>query len=127
MAVSIENANDYFENEVLLNDAWVSADNPTRTRALKNAENSLYRFYSNHFNITEKPIPDTAIYEQAYFLLLVDETIQKSALGVKQISISGISISVDAPSYPISPNTKMIIQAETGVGGSGVRVGRYRL
>lgn len=126
MAVSINDANNYFETEVLLNDAWVSADESMKARALKNAENTLYRFYSAHFN-SENPLPEKAVYEQAYWLLLIDETIQKSALGVKQISISGISISVNAPQYPISPNTKMIIQAETGVGGSGVRVGRYRL
>lgn len=120
MAVTVEMAETYFQNEVLLNDAWVNADAGQKARALKNAENQLYRYYRS-FDKDENPIPDVAIFEQAYFLLLVDETIQKSALGVKQVSISGISISVDAPAYPISPEVKTIMVA---YGAGGVRLGR---
>lgn len=119
MAVSVANADTYFQNEVLLNDAWVNATAPQKQRALKNAENMLYRFYRQYVPV-DKPVPDNAVYEQAYFLLLVDETVQKSALGVKQVSVSGLSISVDAPSYPISPEVKMIM-------GGGVRTGRSAL
>jgi hypothetical protein len=117
--LDIQTADTYFQTEVLLNEAWVNADTATKQRALKNAENMLYRAF-RHFNKTTKPVPEIAVFEQAYFLLLVDETIQKSALGVKQVSVSGISISVDAPSYPISPEVRMIL-------GGTVRVGRSRL
>jgi hypothetical protein len=120
MAVTVTTADAYFQNEVLLNDAWVNASVEMRQRALKNAENMLYRFY-RAFDTETKPVPDVAIYEQAYFLLLVDETIQKSALGVKQVSVSGLSISVDAPSYPISPEVKMIMVKH---GAGGVKLGR---
>jgi hypothetical protein len=120
MAVSVTTADAYFQTEVLLNDAWVNATPEQKGRALKNAENMLYRFYPK-FDKVEKPIPEICVYEQAYFLLLVDETIQKSALGVKQVSVSGLSISVDAPSYPISPEVRMEMKRH-GVGG--VRLGR---
>lgn len=120
MAVSLANADTYFQNEVLLNDAWINASTQVKQRALKNAENMLYRFYLA-FDVTTNPVPEKAVFEQAYFLLLVDETIQKSALGVKQVSVSGLSISVDAPFYPIAPETKMIM-AQNGAGG--VRLGR---
>lgn len=121
--VTVATADQYFQTEVLLNDAWVSATPEMKARALKNAENQLYRFYQG-FDTLLKPVPDYAIYEQAYFLLLVDETIQKSALGVKQVSISGISISVDAPAYPLSPEVKLIMKK---VGAGGVRLGRSSL
>ncbi|UKL30007.1 hypothetical protein [Bacillus phage PK2] len=117
--VSIQNADTYFQTEVLLNDAWVNADQDMKSRALKNAENMIYRYFKR-FNKETKPVPDVAVFEQAYFILLIDETIQKSALGVKQVSVSGISISVDAPQYPISPEVRMIL-------GGNVRVGRSRL
>lgn len=123
MAVTVSSADTYFQNEVLLNDAWVNATVEQKGRALKNAENMLYRFYHS-FDAVEKPVPEVAVYEQAYFLLLVDETIQKSALGVKQVSVSGISISVDAPRYPISPEVKVLMVKE-GIGG--VRLGRSAL
>lgn len=125
MAVTLATADTYFQTEVLLNDAWVNSTTDQKNRALKNAENQLYRYYST-FDPTLKPLPDIAIYEQAYFLMLIDETIQKSALGVKQVSVSGISISVDAPSYPVSPESRLIILKETGATG-GVKLGRSRL
>jgi hypothetical protein len=117
--VSVQNADTYFQTEVLLNEAWVNADDNTKSRALKNAENMLYRAF-RRFNKETKPVPEVAVYEQAYFILLIDETVQKSALGVKQVSVSGISISVDAPAYPISPEVRMIL-------GGSVRTGRSAL
>jgi hypothetical protein len=116
---TVQNADTYFQEEVLLNEAWVNADQDMKSRALKNAENMLYRYFKR-FNRETKPVPDVAIYEQAYFILLIDETIQKSALGVKQVSVSGLSISVDAPKYPISPEVRMIL-------GGNVRTGRSLL
>lgn len=123
--VTIQNADLYFQTEVFLNDAWVNADEKGKSRALKNAENMLYRFYPQ-FDTQLKPVPEVAVFEQAYFLMLIDETIQKSALGVKQVSISGLSISVDAPSYPLSPEVKLIMQQHQGRTG-GVKLGRTAL
>lgn len=129
MTITVEMADSYFENEVFLNDLWTSADIKAKSRALKNAENMLYRFYTN-LDPVERPVPNVAIFEQAYFIMLVDETIQRSAHGVKQVSVSGMTVSVESRSYPISPEAKIIIQNETGeIGGNGatVRVGRYAL
>jgi hypothetical protein len=123
MAITLIDADAYFQNEVLLNQLWLDATTEMKQRALKNAENMLYRFYGQ-FDPISKPVPDKAVFEQAYFLLLVDETIQKASLGVKQVSVSGLSISVDAPSYPISPEVKMIMKKE---GAGGVRLGRSLL
>ena len=120
--VNIQTADLYFQTEVFLNDAWVNATEAQKGRALKNAENMIYRSFPR-FNPNDKPVPDIAVFEQAYFIMLIDETIQKSALGVKQVSISGISISVNAPSYPISPEVQAIMKNLDG-GHSGVRLGR---
>jgi hypothetical protein len=121
--MDLQTADLYFQTEVFLNDAWVNATEAMKSRALKNAENQLYRFYQG-FDPVLKPLPETAIYEQAYFLMLIDETIQKSSLGVKQVSVSGISISVDAPAYPLSPEVKFIMRK---AGAGGVRLGRSSL
>lgn len=121
--ITVEMADSYFRNEVLHNEAWVNADLDTKNRALKNAENTLYRYYRT-FDRVEKPLPEIAVYEQAYFLLLVDETIQKAALGVTQVSVSGISISVNPMGYPIAPEVRQLM-VSYGVGG--VRLGRSAL
>jgi hypothetical protein len=127
MAITVENADAYFQNEVFLNDAWVNADTASKQRALKNAENMLYRFYKA-LDPVDKPVPDKAVYEQAYFIMLIDETIQKSALGVRQVSVSGIAISLDTygkttRGLPISPEAQAVVSQEAGIGG-GVRLGR---
>lgn len=126
--VTVALADAYFQNEVFLNDLWVNASESDKQRALKNAENMLYRYYPM-LDPEKRPLPHKAIFEQAYFLMLVDETIQKAALGVKQVSVSGVSVSLNGSTYPISPEVKLIVSKELGVvGGAGsVRVGRYSL
>lgn len=124
--VDIQTADLYFQTEVFLNDSWVNATDEQKGRALKNAENQLYRYFSE-FNPNTRPLPDQAVFEQAYFLMLVDETIQKSALGVKQVSVGGVSISVNSSSYPLSPEVSLIIKQHTGSPARGVRLGRSLL
>lgn len=119
MAVTIADADTYFQTQVLHNQLWLNADSSTKQRALNNASNMIYRAYKN-YDATNNPVPDIAVFEQSYFILMIDETIQRSALGVKQVSVSGISISVQAPFYPIAPEVVMIL-------GGTVRVGRSRL
>ena len=120
--VSVTNADTYFQEEVFDNADWLNATEEDKRRALKNAENQLYRFYPR-FKPDIKPIPEKAIYEQAIFLLRIDETVRNaSQLGVRQVSLSGLSISVDAPKYPISPEVKLIVSQ-----AGGGRVGRYKL
>lgn len=119
--VNLLEADTYFDEQVLHNAPWLASDTETKERALRNAENMLYRFFPR-YNKEEKPLPVESIYEQAHFIMLIDETIQKSVLGVKQVSVSGVSISVQAPNYPISPEAKMII-----IGGGGTRTGRSLL
>ena len=121
--VDIQTADLYFQTEVFLNDAWVNATDEQKGRALKNAENQLYRYFPE-FNPTLNPMPDQAVFEQAYFLMLIDETIQKSALGVKQVSVGGVSISVNSTTYPLSPEVSLIIKQHTGTPVRGVRLGR---
>ncbi len=113
MAVTVANAEVYFATQVLHNDEWVAADPAQKQRALANAKALLYRVYRN-FSESTKPIPDKAVYEQALWLLRVDETIRKAEMGVKIISVSGMQIAVDKAPRTIAPQAVLIIGRRAG-------------
>lgn len=113
MAVDLNSANDYFANEVLHADEWNEADTTTRQKALKNAENQLYRIYKN-YNPDTKPLPEIAIYEQALWLLRIDDAIRRAELGVTSVSVGGINISVSRVNLAVSPEVVSIIGRRIG-------------
>ncbi|MCS0827388.1 hypothetical protein NX029_26090 [Cytobacillus firmus] len=111
-----EEAVNYFENEVLHNQAWTSAEEAARNRALKNAENELYNNF-RQYKPSVKPLPNKAIFEQALWLLRKDDTILRAEQGVTNVNLSG------AVQMSISGNTPKI--APTVIKMLGRRRGRY--
>ena len=113
MAVILADAEVYFATNVLHNAEWVEADLATKTRALNNATNQLYRFYK-YYNPETSPIKSEAIYEQALWLLRFDDALRKADMGVQALSVAGVSISLkNAPSY-ICTEAKTIIGRKVG-------------
>jgi hypothetical protein len=111
-----EDAVTYFETEVLHNSVWVEADEDMRKRALKNAENELYSFFTS-YSREEKPLPVKAIYEQALWLMRQDDTTKKAELGVTNVNLSGeISISMSGTAKAISPTVFRIVRKSRKVG-----------
>lgn len=113
--VNVDLAEEYFGTNVLFTDEWDSAEYSKKDKALNNAENQLYRYYSSYdITDTTKQIPATAIYEQALWLLRLDESIRKAEQGVRQISVSGVTIAIDrAPDY-IAPEVRKILGRRLG-------------
>ncbi|MZP28691.1 hypothetical protein GTO91_03025 [Heliobacterium undosum] len=107
-------ANTYFVTQVLHNEEWTAADDVTRHRALNTAETQLYRVFRSYRRDT-RPLPDEAVFEQALWLLRMDETVRKSQQGVTSVSVSGLGISMNTVPR-ISPEVIAIL---------GRRVGRY--
>jgi hypothetical protein len=108
-------ADAYFNANVVWSDEWDTATTTLKDKAITNAENQLYRTYKN-YDITDatKQIDKKAIYEQALWLLRLDDTIRKAEQGAKQISISGIMISVDRVASYIAPEAIRIIGRRVG-------------
>lgn len=113
MAVSVGSAEVYFATKVLHNDEWVQADPAQKQRALNAATEQLYRVYKN-YNATTKPLPDEAVYEQAIWLLRMDDSIRKAEQGVKQVSVGGIMVSVDNIDLKVAPQAAMILGRRMG-------------
>ena len=117
--VNISDAEEYFGTEVLWADEWRNADFTAKDRALTNAENQLYRTYRG-YNVADpkNQIDKKAVFEQALWLLRLDDTIRKAEQGVKSVSVSGISISLDRVASYIAPEVVKML---------GRRVGRSAL
>lgn len=116
--MDLTQANTYFEENVLHNDPWTNADDPTKTRALNNASKVLYRLYKQ-YDETKYPIPAEAIYEQALWLLRVDDTIQKAEQGVKSVMVDGMQISINSIDRTIAPQVLLILGRRLGRTESG--------
>lgn len=113
--VNVTDADSYFSTEVLFTDEWDGADVTTKEKALTNAENQLYRHYKS-YDITDSTnqIPDKAVYEQALWLLRLDDSVRKAEQGVKQISVSGVTISLDRAASYIAPEATKILGRRIG-------------
>ncbi len=121
MAVDVTDANAYFDENILHNDEWVNADDPKKTRALNQAEKMLYRHYFQ-YDPVENPIPDEAVFEQALWLLRIDDTIRRAEQGVKSVMVDGMMIQLAQVDRSISPAVISILGRRVGRSSSG-RVG----
>lgn len=112
-----EQAVDYFENEVLHNTAWIEADESSRKRAIKSAENELYNEFPR-YDREKRPMPEKAVFEQALWLLRKDDSILKAEQGVTNINLTGeFSMGLGGKVAKISPNAVRFIRSR--------KVGRY--
>jgi hypothetical protein len=113
--VNVTDADTYFSTEVLWTDEWDGADASLRDKALTNAENQLYRHYTEYdISDPDNQIVDIAIYEQALWLLRLDDSIRKAEQGVKTISVSGVTISLDRAASHIAPEVTRILGRRIG-------------
>ena len=99
---------------MLHNTEWVDADQDRKQRALNNAGNQLYRMYRHSYNESTKPLPDEAVFEQALWLLRIDDSVRKSEQGVSSISVSGINISVQKVNLSVAPEVINILGRRVG-------------
>lgn len=111
MAVSVENGDLYF-SALLHHEAWVEADAGTKQRALHTAEQHLYRLYRT-YNPDTRPLPDEAVYEQALWLLRMDDATRRAEMGVRSMSASGVSVSAERPDS-IAPQAVLILGRRMG-------------
>ena len=119
--VSVEDAQTYFDTYVLHTDAWDEATETEHTKSLNQAENDLYEFFSEKFNQKDSPLPDEAIFEQALWLLRIDDALQRAEMGVRNLSVDGINITVASSPPKVGPRAIRKIEKhleDIGDGGS---------
>ncbi|MBH8600131.1 hypothetical protein [Thermoactinomyces sp. CICC 23799] len=107
---NLTDAEQYFDTFVLHTEAWDEADETMRIKALNQAEKDLSEFLGD----IDFEIPVEAIYEQALWILCMDDAIQKAELGVTSVSVDGVSVSMAKAPPRISPRAVQKIEYETG-------------
>lgn len=111
--VDVQTANQYFSTEVLYTQEWDDATDEQKQRALKQAQNQLYRIYKN-YDPVNKPLPDNAVFEQALWLLRIDDAIRRAELGVTSVNVGGVAINVSRVDLSIAPEVYRIIGRRIG-------------
>lgn len=111
--VTVSDAEAYFAANVLWTDEWDAATSTQKEKALTNAENQLYRYYTG-YNPTDKPVPNEAVFEQALWLLRLDDSIRKAEQGVRSVNVSGVSVSLDRAADYIAPEVRKILGRRVG-------------
>lgn len=96
----LDAVNEYIDLNVLQSSVWDNADIKTRTKALNNSK----RILTLHLNKYYKDnIPVEHLAEQCIWMLKIDDTLQRSEMGVTSVQIDGISVSMTQLDRTIAP------------------------
>lgn len=115
MEIEVLDADTYFNENVVNADEWQSADDAKKRRALNNAINVLSRQYPT------RTIPVEAAYEQALWILRVDDSVRRTEQGATTINVDGITVSYAQINRSIAPEVISILGRKVGQSTSGRR------
>lgn len=118
--VTLDQANEYVDEYILHSESWDEADEKHRQKALNNAEQVLYRYFSRSYNLDDPTawLPWKAVVEQAIWMLRMNDAVLQAEQGVMQVSADGVSVltrGIAADS--IAPEAKRIIAEDGKAGG----------
>jgi len=123
MAINIQDADVYINENVIEVDDWNDADFSKKTRYLNVASSTLQRTFAN------KVVPDNAVYEFAAVLSVrYNDTYKNIQYGVKSFSVAGITYSFDGSEKSLTelipPQAKAMISEANGgdTGSTGGRI-----
>lgn len=90
----------YILENVLRSEAWDSASDAARIKAVSNSER-LLKILLPDFYPNEIPTEDLSL--QVLWLLKIDDTIERSEQGVNSLNIEGVSIQLNEMERSIAP------------------------
>ena len=82
--MDINVVDEYIAENVLQSKVWDVADSRTRTKAINNAQRILRMMLPNKYKSDEE-IPVEHIAEQSIWMLKIDDSLQRSELGITYI------------------------------------------
>lgn len=98
----VEEINQYILVNVLQSKVWDSSDFTHKRKAINTAERTLKRVLPDIYP-KDQPIDIEHLSEQVIWIMKIDDSLQRSELGVKSITLDGISISMDQKDRSIAP------------------------
>lgn len=111
ITVTLEQAEDYFDEYVLHSEEWDETEDKRKQKALNNAEQVLYRYYNTYDeNEADNRLPWQAVCEQALWMLRMNDAILQAEQGVMQVSADGVSVLTKGQATDlIAPEAKRIV------------------
>ena len=93
---------EYIAENVLQSKVWDVADSRTRTKAINNAQRILRMMLPNKYKSDEE-IPVEHIAEQSIWMLKIDDSLQRSELGITYINVDGVALNLSEKDRSIAP------------------------
>lgn len=116
----LNEVNTFIDENILHSKVWDMADDTTKKKAINNAKRTLTLMLPNYYK-NEVPVEHVA--EQCIWMLKIDDSIQRSELGVTYIQVDGVSMNISEKDRSIAP---FICKAfNLPVGFNKRRVGTY--
>lgn len=92
--------NEFINENILHSKVWDVADEKTKVKAINNAKRTLNMLLPKQY---EKGIPTEHIAEQCIWMLKIDDSIQRSELGITYIQVDGVSMNISDKERSIAP------------------------
>lgn len=92
--------NEYIDANVLQSKVWDVADEKTRQKAVNNAQRVLKMMLPNKY---PNDVPVEHIAEQCIWMLKIDDSIQRSEMGITYIQVDGIAMNISEKDRSIAP------------------------
>lgn len=101
--ITLDELNHYIDLNILNSKLFDGLDDKTKEKAMNQSLTTLIRFLPQIYKNKES-ISVEIVAEQVLWILRIDDTIQRSEMGVTSISIDGISMSVNEKERTIAPS-----------------------
>ena len=96
----INAVNNFIEENILHSKVWDVADEKTRTKAINNAKRTLTMLLPKHY---KDGVPVEHVAEQCIWMLKIDDSVQRSELGVTYIQVDGVGINIRDKDRSVAP------------------------
>ena len=96
----VDQVNNYISANILHSKVWDVANETVRLKAVNNAERVLKMMLPKYYPDT---VPVDHLAEQVLWMLKIDDSIQRSELGVTYIQIDGIAMNISEKDRSIAP------------------------
>lgn len=123
--ITIEEAKEFIDENILHSELWDKADDKRRTKAVNNAARVLLNILPD--KISDKDdleVEDVAT--QAVWMLKIDDSFQRAEMGVQQMTVDGVTILFRNKDNTVAPE----IASKYGISltnGLRRRTGSYRI
>lgn len=91
---------EFIDENIYYSKVWDTATNVLRQKAVRHAERTLRRVLPKLY---DGEIPVEHLAEQTVWLMKIDDTFQRAEMGVKSITLDGMSISFNDKDRSIAP------------------------